>query len=398
MKKLKVGLIGLGKRGYDVLSDVLCFVDNIEITALCDVYEDRIKKASDFINETCGYRPELESLDYKDVADSENVDAVIIFAAWEFHTPIAVYAMKKKKAVGLEVGGAYSIDQCWELVKTYEETKTPIMMLENCCYGRIELMLLKMVKDGVFGTVSHCDGAYAHDLRAEVADGVKNRHYRLRNYKKRNCDNYPTHELGPIAQMLNINRGNRMVSLVSMSSKSAGMKEFIKNNRSDDEDLLNTEFVQGDVVTTIIKCAGGETIKLSLDTTLPRYYSRGLTVHGTKAFYEEMTDSFVFDGEPHSEFEWKESWGNAEKYRQEKFEHPIWKQYLKEGVKRGHGGMDWLVFTDFINCVIENKPMPIDVYDAASWMSIAPLSEKSIQLGSALVEIPDFTNGKWVLK
>lgn len=392
MDKLKIGVIGLGQRGYMVLKNVLVNMEKIEITALCDVYEDRIQKASDLVNEKCGYRPEINTDNYTQVVDSENVDAIIIFAAWEMHTPIAIYAMKKKKIVGLEVGGAYSIEQCWDLVKTYEETKTPIMLLENCCYGRIELMLIKMIKDGVFGTVSHCDGAYAHDLRGEVADGITKRHYRLRNYLNRNCDNYPTHELGPIAQMLNINRGNRMISLVSMSSKSAGMKEFIKEKRADDEYLLNAEFAQGDVVTTIIKCAHGETIRLTLETTLPRYYSRGITVHGTKAFYEESTDAFVFDGAEHSVS--KDNWGNADKYR-EKYEHPIWKKYLKEGVKEGHGGMDWLVFDDFINCAIEKKPMPIDVYDAATWMSITTLTEESIMHGGMPVTIPDFTNGKW---
>ena len=395
MRKLKIGIVGLGKRGYNVLEDVLTGMDNIEITALCDVYEDRVQAASDLINEKCGYKPKLSSADYKDVIDSEEVEAIIIFAAWEMHIPVAVYSMKKNKPVGLEVGGAYTIEQCWELVKTYEETKTPIMMLENCCYGRREMMILNMVEKGVFGTVVHCDGAYGHDLREEVSQGIKNRHYRFRNYKSRNCENYPTHELAPIAQMLGINRGNRMVSLVSVASKGAGLHEYIMEKYSDDEKLVNTVFEQGDIITTIIKCAHGETITLSLDTTLPRYYTRNLCVHGTKALYDEKNDSLVIDGEELDEFKWKPNWGNAEKYT-EQYDHPVWKEYLKEGIQKGHDGMDWLVVNDFVSCVLENKPMPIDAYDTASCMAVTPLSEKSILLGGQMVDFPDFTNGKWI--
>ena len=395
MKKLKIGIVGLGQRGYDVLENVLVELDNIEITALCDVYDDRIERASDHINQKCGYRPTLNTTDYKKLVDSNDVEAVMIFAAWEIHVPVAVYSMRKKKAVGLEVGGAYSIEQCWELVKTYEETHTPIMMLENCCYGRCEMMLLNMIEKGLFGTIVHCDGAYGHDLREEVSQGIKNRHYRFRNYKNRNCENYPTHELGPIAQMLGINKGNRMVSLVSVASKGVGLHEYIMNKYSDDEKLVNTVFEQGDVITTIIKCAHGETITLTLDTTLPRYYTRNLCVHGTKAFYDERNNSFVFDGEEHDEYDWKPNWGNGEKYA-EQYDHPVWKEYLKQGVQKGHGGMDYLVVKDFVECVIEDKPMPIDVYDVASWMCVTPLSEKSIILGNKMVDIPDFTNGKWV--
>lgn len=397
MKKLKLGIIGLGDRGRSVTKDVLVDVENIEITALCDLYDDRIEEAADIINEKCGYKPELCTKDYKEVIDSDNVEAVIVAAAWEMHIPMAIYSMKKNKPVGVEVAGAYSIDQCWELVKTYEETKTPIMMLENSLYGRRELMLLRMVKEGVFGTVVHCDGAYGHDLREEISNGITKRHYRLRNYKNRNCENYPTHELGSIAKVLDINHGNRMISLVSVASKSAGLHEYILKNHPDDENLVNMQFAQGDIITTIIKCAHGETITLTLDTTLPRYYTRNYSIHGTKALYDEKNDSIFFDGEETNPHAWKPNWGNAEKY-EEQYDHPIWQKYIKEGLKGGHGGKDWLVYTDFINCVLENKPMWVDVYDMATWMSITPLSEKSIATGSQMVEIPDFTNGKWVLE
>ena len=395
MKELNVGVIGLGMRGSDMLMHVIN-IPGVKVTALCDLYSDRIEKASDSIYNEKGYRPGLTTTDYNELIESDNVEVVMVFAAWEAHIPAAIASMKNKKPVAVEVAGAYSIQQCWDLVKTYEETNTPIMMLENCCYGRTEMMLKNMINQGVFGTLVHFDGAYCHDLRREVSGGIKNRHYRLRNYKNRNCDNYPTHELGPIAQMLEINRGNRLLSLTSTASKGVGLKEYIKEKHSDDEYLCSLDFAQGDVITTTIKCAHGETITIVLDTTLPRYYTRNLCVHGTKALYDDRVEAFYIDGEVGVEHEWnfKGCWGNIEKYR-EKYEHPVWKKYLDEGVKSGHGGMDWLVLNAFFDSLRANAPMPIDVYDMATWMAITPLTEKSISLGSMPVEIPDFTNGKW---
>lgn len=288
--------------------------------------------------------------------------------------------------------------ECWQLIRAYEETGVPCMLLENCCYGREEMMAMNMVKQGIFGEIVHCSGGYQHDLREEIAFGNENRHYRLQNYIHRNCENYPTHELGPIAQILDINRGNRMVSLVSMASKAKGLNEYIKNKKSDDEALMHTEFAQGDVVTTMIKCARGETIVLTLDTTLPRAYSRGFRVQGTKGMFMEDNMSLFIDGE-HNEydFKWKEQWNNIEAYR-EKYEHPVWKKFMQDGVKGGHGGMDWLVLRAFFDCVEKNEEMPIDVYDIAAWMAISALSEQSIAMGGQVVAIPDFTNGKWITR
>jgi len=399
MKTIKVGVFGLGIRGRNLLAHVVD-VENVKVTALCDLYEERIEQGVEIIRKKGLEAPVLCTADCHELIACKDVDVVMVFAAWEAHIPTAIEAMKAGKPVAVEVAGAYSIDQCWELVKTYEETKTPIMMMENCCYGRRELMLLNMIKQGFFGEISHCEGAYCHDLREEIIGGKVNKHYRLRNYINRNCENYPTHELGPIAQWLDINRGNRMVSLTATASKSAGLHDYVKKHHSDDKELMDTTFNQGDVITTVIKCAHGETIKLTLATTLPRYYSRGLTVYGTDAFFSEESKTIVRDGDftEENESDWmKENLGNEEKYREE-YEHPIWKKYIEEGVKEGHGGMDWLIVSAFFDALKENKPMPIDVYDMAAWMSITPLSERSIQLGSAPVEIPDFTNGKWCVK
>lgn len=396
MKNLKIGHIGLGSRGSGLLKTML-LVPDIEITAVCDVYQDRAEQGADKILELTGKKPKI-CLDYHEILQDPEIEGVVIASAWESHVEIAVTALEAHKYVGMEVGGAYSIDDCWKLVRASERTGTPCMLLENCCYGKYELMVLNMVKSGVLGEIVHCAGGYHHDLRDEITFGRENRHYRLRNYINRNCENYPTHELGPIAKVLDINRGNRMVSLVSMSSKAAGLHDYIKQNDKADKALLKQEFMQGDIVTTVIRCAHGQTITLTLDTTLPRPYSRGFTVRGTKGMYQEDNQS-VFLDEMGSElhFKWQEQWGNADQYLK-KYQHPIWTQYLEEGVKEGHDGMDYLVLSAFFESVRNRTQTPIDVYDAASWMCISALSEDSIACGGAPVSIPDFTNGKWLLE
>jgi len=395
-RKIKMAVIGLGARGYSLIEQVFLQHPDVEFAAVCDVYEDRSEAAAKLIETHTGKRP-FATTDYHEILRDPQIEAVILCTSWDMHINICIEAMEAGKYVGCEVGGAYSLRECWQLVEAYERTKVPVMLMENCVYGRNEMMLMNMIQKGVLGSVVHCEGGYRHDLRDEVAFGKENRHYRLDNYIHRNTENYPTHELGPIARMLGINRGNRMVSLVSMASKAAGLKEFIKEHKPDDTVLQNTEFRQGDVVNTIIRCANGETILLTLDTTLPRYYSRGLVIQGTKGMYCEENQSFFIDGEEHAKdhFSWEKHWGNIKEYR-EKYEHPVWKQYLQEGVKQGHGGMDWLVFCEFVNSVKEKTQVPIDVYDMAAWMSITALSEESIALGGQPVSIPDFTNGKWI--
>lgn len=395
MNKINIGIIGLGARGYALLEHVILEIDYVNVLGLCDLYEDRVTQGLDMVEKKRGNKPVCTN-DYKVLLDMPEIDAIVITSAWESHIKIAIEAMNAGKYVGMEVGGAYSLEDCWNLVRTYEKTGMPCMMLENCCYGRNELMILNMVRQEVFGEIVHCAGGYHHDVRQEIAFGNENRHYRLRNYLNRNCENYPTHELGPIAKVLDINRGNRMLSLNSVASKAAGLHEYIKKNKPEDTQLLNARFMQGDIVTTIIKCARGETITLTLDTTLPRPYSRGFCVRGTKGMYEEQTHSIFLDGvHDEAHFNWNEQWGNADKFRDE-YEHPIWKEYLEEGIKGGHDGMDWLVFNAFFESVANKTQTPIDVYDAAAWMSITALSEQSIACGGATVYIPDFTGGKWL--
>lgn len=395
MENIKIGWIGLGQRGISLLKDVV-LAQKETVTAVCDLYRDRCSDGADAVEKACGVRP-AEYSDYKDVIADENVSVVIICTAWESHTEIAVSAMNAGKAVAMEVGGAYNLEQCHLLTKTYEKTGTPFMFLENCCFGRREMMTLNMVQHGFLGEIVHCEGTYAHDLRNEISFGKENRHYRLRNYLTRNCENYPTHDLGPIAKVLNINHGNRLMSLTSFSSKAAGLRDYIKKNKPEDDELQKAKFAQGDIITTVIKCANGETIILKLDTTLPRYYSRGFTVRGTNGMYEEATDSVFVDTEEDRshDFDWRKVCvENAEKY-QEQWDHPVWKKYIEEGVQGTHDGMDWLEFKLFFEALRNDAPMPVDVYDAATWMSITVLSEMSIAKGGAVMDIPDFTGGKW---
>lgn len=391
MEKFRVGQIGLGGRGMGHLSGIFCERDDVVVTYVCDVYEDRCAAAVKMVEEKNGNTPK-STTNYKEVCESPDVDVVIVTSAWENHIPACVYAMECGKQVATEVGGAYSIDDCWKLVNTYEKTGIHCMMLENCCYDRNEMMVMKMVREGLFGKIVHCEGGYQHDLRGEVSHGAENRHYRLRNYQNRCCENYPTHELGPIAKILDINRGNRMLKLVSMASGAWGLNAFAEAHDDVDPALRSYPFKQGDVVKTLIQCAHGETICLTLDTTLPRYYNRNFTIRGTKGFFGETENMVYIDGKC-VEFG-HDNFNNVAEYRKE-WEHPVWKHFEEEGVKGGHGGMDWLVFDAYFSALRDGMVPPIDTYDTAAWMAITPLSEISIANGSMPVDVPDFTRGMW---
>ena len=393
-RKVKVGIIGLGARGLPLVN--VCFLpmwENglLEITAVCDYYEDRAEAGAKAVEDKTGVRP-FTTTNWHEIIDHPEVEAVLVLTAWESHVEMCIAAMRAGKKVGTEVGGAYNIEDCFRLVRAYEETGIHCMMLENCCYGRKELMALNMVRKGLFGTVVHCSGGYMHDLREEIVNGDINRHYRQRNYMRRNCENYPTHELGPIMPVLNINRGNRFVRLNSVASCSKGLHEYAVEHRPDDP-IAKADFAQGDIVTTVLTCADGRTATLVLDTTLPRIYSRGFTVRGTKGMYCEDGNYVHLDGE--SEFAAiGDKLNNLESYAEE-YEHPIWKEYKANPIG-GHDGIDWLVYNAFIESVREDITPPIDTYDTATLMCISCLSEQSIAAGGAPIAVPDFTSGKWI--
>ncbi|MCI7028703.1 MAG: Gfo/Idh/MocA family oxidoreductase [Eubacteriales bacterium] len=394
-KTVRLGVIGLGGRGMSQ-TDTLLQMPDVEIVAVCDVYDDRVQKGQDLVFEKRGVRPDGET-DYKKVLARPDIDAICVFTSWETHIDICVQAMRAGKKVATEVGGANSVDECWKLVRAKEETGIECMMLENCCYGKEEMTLLNMIRQGVFGTLVHCQGGYEHDLRDEIGNGDINRHYRQRHFLHRNGELYPTHELGPIAEYLNINRGNRMVSLCAMSSKAAGLHAWLQEHRPDSE-LVNAQVNQGDIVTTMISCANGETILLTHDCTLPRPYSRGGRIQGTKGIWMEDNRSIYIDGRsPVDPGYWTHRWEKDEAYMEE-YKHPLWQAYEEFGLRGGHGGMDYLVLRAFVESVQKDECPPIDTYDTASWMAITALTEQSIAMGGAPVPVPDFTEGRWLQK
>ena len=251
-------VIGLGQRGYSLLRDVLLKNTDINIVAVCDLYDDRIEQALNAVADAGQIAKGFT--DYKEALATDGVDAVFVFSDWSTHTEIAIYAMKKGIAVASEVGSEYSLENCFELVRVQEETGTPYMFMENCCWGKEELMSTAMARKNVFGTIVHCAGSYSHELRNEIAYGHVNRHYRFDNYLNRCCDNYPTHDLGPIAKLLDINRGNRILTVSSFATKAVGLKEYIKEREDATQEIKKADFKQGDIITTVLTCANGETI------------------------------------------------------------------------------------------------------------------------------------------
>lgn len=398
MRRIKIGIIGRGCRGYGLM-ETMVLTDKYEFVVICDKYADRVENGVKYVEDKCGYTP-LGTTNYHEVLANPEVEAVLISCDWEMHIPIAIDAMRAGKAIALEVGGAYSVQECYDLVEEWEKARVPFMFLENCCYNKDELLALNMARAGLLGRIVYCSGSYAHDLRGEVVGGKENRHYRLRNYLNRNCENYPTHELGPIAKILGINRGNRMVSLVSVASGAFGMSDYVQKRKNAgtlvNEELDGATFAQGDVVNTIITCENGEQILIRLDTCLPRSYSREFIVHGTNGMYEQAYNAVYLEGEPEywepSEYSVKNT-NNAEKYKE--YLPDFWRTITKEQIDAGHGGMDYFELLDFANRLIAGKPMPIDVYDAAAWMVITPLSEASIKAGGAPQIVPDFTKGEY---
>ena len=394
-KTVKLGMIGLGARGETLLATLFGFPqDEVLVSAICDTKQERIDKFFQIMEEHDYPKPAAYT-DYRQLIASDDVDAVLIPTSWNSHLKIAEEAMKNGKYAGIEVGGASSIDELWHLVRAAESTGVSCMMLENCCYGRDELLCLNLVRKGMFGELIHCTCGYEHDI-AEMAH-LGNREEREVHNFKRNCDLYPTHGIGPLAKILRINRGNRFMTLTSTASKARGFAiEAERAGRG------NVVYNEGDVVTTVIKCANGETVTLTHCVSLPRPYSRDFRVQGTKGIFLEDTKSVFVEGisptyekidvagNPYTVHEWTPK---EEMY--EKYDHPIWKEF-RDNPAGGHGGIDTLILRAFCDAVRNRTATPIDVYDCAAWMAITCLSEQSISLGSMPVAFPDFTDGKWI--
>lgn len=400
---VRLGFIGVGGMGSNLLRSCLTMQD-VEIPAICDIDLEAMSRALNLVEKSGRKRPDEYSKneeDYKNLITRDDIDAVVIATPWLWHTPMCIDAMRAGKHVAPEVWGASNIEECWELVKVAEETGMQVMMLENHCFDRIEMSVLKMVREGLFGEVLHYECGYCHDLRnvkfrpgVEFGDGASGEaRWRTVHSLRRNGDLYPTHGLGPVANCLNDNRGNRMVSLTSTASKGRSLQEYIIKQGGKDHPHAKLDWTLGDVITTVIKCQNGETITITHDTNSPRPYSNNCLVQGTQGiwmYHRALCNSLYIEGRS-PDHKW-EPWEN---YIPE-FEHPLWKKFTAEGVRGDHGGAGFLKIRSFVECIKRQIPTVIDVYDTAAWISVTPLSEKSIALGSAPVEFPDFTTGKWL--
>jgi len=409
--KVRVGCIGVGARGLGTLSLALLRQD-IEVTAICDIDPITLKKANELISKAGQKQSKIYSegpYAYKKLLEQKDVDVVFICTPWEWHTPMSVDSMVAGKAVACEVAGAMSVDECWQMVRTYEKTRTPFMIMENVCYRRDVMAILNMVRKDMFGELIHLEGGYQHDLRevkfndgvnyygggVEFGDkGYSEARWRTTHSVHRNGELYPTHGIGPIGSCINNNRGNRFEYLTSMASKARGLNKFITDHPKGGKDHPNAavKFKLGDVVTTNIMTTNGESILLSHDTNLPRPYSLGFRVQGTNGIWMDLNKSLYIEGISPAH-----KWESADSYLKE-YDHPLWKKYEDKASGAGHGGMDWFVLNAFIEAYKNDDPMPLDVYDHASWAVITCLSEQSIAQGGEPQSFPDFTDGKWMTR
>ncbi len=409
--KLKIGIIGSGLRGQSHI-ELLLQRNDCEVTCIADPEPVMLQATKKLFDAHGGKWPSIYDQgphDFVRMLEKEKIDAVIIATPWEWHSQMAIAAMKAGVYAGMEVSGAFSLDECWEMVNTHESTGTPLFFLENVCFRRDVMAVLNMVKQGLFGELIHLECGYQHDLRGvKFNDGVtpynsgvefgekgfSEARWRTWHSVYRNGDLYPTHGLGPVAQWINLNKGNRMETLVSMASKSRGLHNYILHHPKGGPDHPNAQvqFNLGDKITTIVKCTNGETIVLHHDTDLPRPYSLGFRVQGTKGIWMDVHKSLYLEGMSPSE-----KWEDAESYLT-KYDHDAWKEHEKDAEGAGHGGMDWFLSDAFVRGALEGKEPLFDVYDAASWMAVTPMSEASIASGGMPQTFPDFTRGKWMRK
>jgi predicted dehydrogenase len=394
IETVRIGFIGLGNRGPGAVSR-MSKIDGVEIKALCDIRADKANKVKASLANTT-HKPDVYSggeEEWKKVCDRKDIDLIYIATPWKLHTPMAVYAMEHGKHAASEVPAAVTVEECWQLVATSEKTKQHCMILENCCYDFFELMTLNMARQGYFGEIVHTEGAYIHALLD--SNFSKTNYYDMWRLKEnmRNGSLYPTHGLGPIAQVLDVNRGDKMDYLVSMSSNDFMMAAKAKELAATDSFYkpYENKTYRGNMNTTTIRTNKGKTMMIQHDVTSPRPYSRIHLVSGTKGTALKYPEPGRISNN-------HEGWLSDEEFKtlEEKYAPPIVKK-VGELAKQigGHGGMDFLMDWRLIDCLRNGLPLDIDVYDAAAWSAVAPLSEKSVANRSGSVDVPDFTSGSW---
>lgn len=410
INKVKIGLIGTGLRGQNHLS-LLLKRDDVDVVALCDVDDKMLLMAKKEVDDSKKKMPQIFTGNvyaWKDMLSKTQLDGVVIATPWEWHNQMMLGAMDAGiKYVGCEVIMGITLEDHWKLVRAAEQHNTHVMMLENVCYRRDVMAVLNMVRQGLFGELIHLQGGYQHDLRGiKLNDGKSNNvgaefgakgfseaKWRTNHSVFRNGDLYPTHGIGPIANYININRGNRFLSLCSYATKSRGLHNYIEKVGGENHPNTKVNFKLGDIVTTMIHCNNGETILLQHDTNSPRPYSLGFRVQGTEGLWMDVNQSVYIQGKSKEDDAWDD-----EKTWFDKYDHPLWIKYNKDAQGAGHGGMDFFVDNAFIESIKRNVATPLDVYDAAAWSAITPLSEQSIELGFQTVEFPDFTSGQWMYR
>lgn len=392
---VRVALIGVGARGSGHLSDLMK-LEGVQIKAIADNHPPTADRARATV-EQAGLKVDFYTngdYDYRKMLDRDDIDAVWISTPWTWHVPMAVDAMKRGKHAFVEVPAALTVDECWQLVDTSEVTRRHCMMMENVNYGREELMVLNMCRLGVFGELLHGEAAYIHDLRGqmhEVDHGTGS--WRTLEYQRRNGNLYPTHGLGPVAQYMNINRGDRFDYLSSVSSPSRVREIYARKNFPPDHKWNKKKFICGDINTTIVKTVLGRSIMIQWDEQLPRPYTRLNLIQGTKGVWGGFPNRCVIEGVTPSTESWVQ--GQALNELREKYDHPLWKRMAKAAEGGGHGGMDFIMNWRIIYCLRNGLPLDQDVYDAAAWSVITPLSEWSVAHRSQSIDVPDFTRGAW---
>ncbi len=397
MDKVRVGWIGLGARGWGLMKMVIENFPDVEIVGICDLYDHRVEQGKKTVEELRGYTP-VTTKDYRTLLERSDIDAIITPSAWEAHAQICVDSMLAGKPVATEVGGAYSIEQCWEMVRTHERTGVNCMMLENCCYDFFELTCLNMAQQGLFGEVIHAQGAYIHNLEPFWNEYQGN--WRLDYNQKHAGDVYATHGLGPVCQVLDIHRGDKMEYLVSLSTPSINGLKIAKEKMGADT------FANGDMTSTLIKTNKGKTILIQHNVYTPRPYDRLYQLTGTEGFankypYQGFTlkeENVPSDVIP--DHEDLDSHGFVPNDIRDSlmvaYKHPIAKD-IEEKAKQvgGHGGMDFIMDYRLIYCLQNGLPLDQDVYDAAEWSCLGELTAASIENNGLPVKFPDFTRGDW---
>ncbi|MCU0341868.1 MAG: Gfo/Idh/MocA family oxidoreductase [Spirosomaceae bacterium] len=394
--QVRVGVIGVGNRGSFHVKLLHACGTKAKIVAVCDIREEKVNKTKEWlekqgVKDVTYYHTKPDA--WKEMCRRDDLDLVLIATPWEDHTPMCVYAMQQGKHGATEVPAAYTLDDCWKLVNTAEQTQRNCIMLENVCYGDEELWLLNMAHQGVFGTLTYAECAYIHDLRESLfSKTTYYNQWRIRHNLARAGNLYPMHGLGPVAQYMNIDRGDRFKHLVAMSSLEASLSEDSNVLADPTNEFYNRKnFKRGDMSNTLIQTHLGRTILVQHDVVTARPYSRINALAGTKAFHTGYPSRMSMKGKGH-EFLKDEDY----KALKEQYKHPIWEKMKAEIAKNGgHGGMDFVLIYRLIDSFNRGVPLDMDVYDAAGWSSVTPLSALSIEGGNVPVKFPDFTRGRW---